>query len=246
MVQPVECPQCGKVYKKVPPKAFGKRVRCRDCEAVIQIPAFKTDEGTSGAAKRVSKRRPADDGSANEPPRLGARVYRRKKSAQSTWRQSPIPAAENDIPTEKVKKNKKSGKAKRRKKTDDEGWSLRRRLAAMAVLFCMFGWALIAGRYAKDEEGWIPGMIDMEPAHDGPPGTMMVTILRKKVPFDYLINAFKMTSKTPRVVVHSFTQAKGLLVGIVISYFIVAGGLYAMDIYGERLAEEDRRNRQRW
>jgi hypothetical protein len=226
----VSCSNCGKVYQKIPPKLSGKKFRCRECQAAVQVPLAdslddRRDELDSPAP--ASKRHVKPLG---RPTATGRPVKKATGPAKEPSKAKPL----------KWKQRPKKTLAE----FFAEEWSLKRVYVALCIALALFGWSLMAGRYAKDIEGWIPGLIDvLEPRH-GHPDEVQVLIHPKKIPGDYVKNAIVKIPSAPRVLWHGFTVAWHIPVRIVIGMAVLGGLVYWASKLQKKFDEEDKRRRR--
>jgi hypothetical protein len=83
----VECDQCGKQYR-VTDESAGKKMRCRECQAVLTIPpAAKGGGKSAGAAKKTTRTKPVKDDDDYEVYDDDDRPSRSRRSSSS--RSSP-------------------------------------------------------------------------------------------------------------------------------------------------------------
>jgi hypothetical protein len=237
MPRPLEvtCPQCGKVYRNIPQELHGRRIRCRGCEATVPIPAPKghTTDVDDGPAPR-----------GEEEPRKTARTVRVEPVPVRPLKSARERLDEMDEEARAAKRKKRKKKKKGKwslQKSLAEDWSLKRVYVALCITLCLYGWGLMAGRYAEDFEGWIPGVVRvLEPEQDDPPEMVRVLIYRKKIPVDYLKNAVAKIPRAPQVLWYGFTEVWHIPLGIAVVMALLGGAVYGASLLQKKHEAEDR------
>lgn len=79
----VSCSQCGKQYRKIPEKYSGRRIQCRDCDGVIEIPNPRSARRTASTRRRRSVETEAAASAENHSEKKSS--PRRKKKKQGGW-----------------------------------------------------------------------------------------------------------------------------------------------------------------
>ncbi len=81
-----DCPLCGKHYAKIPPKYYGKRIRCRECDMVMEIPhPPAASDQPDRPQRRRKKRKPHAEPVETVHVEVGSSKAVKKKKRRGGW-----------------------------------------------------------------------------------------------------------------------------------------------------------------
>ncbi len=213
MAVALSCSKCGKNYANIPPKFYGKRIRCRQCDAMLIIP------------------NPSSSVEAAELPPV-----RRKRRTQAA-------GGSNPAATTTRQSGPANRKKKKRKSETGRGWSLWKVYAALVVFIFAAGWTEMAAEYARHTEEWTPAMVEMAEDELATRARLGRSVVGSAVTSlgSYLWNGVTQFGSFPQVIYHGFTHKLWLPITVIIVQVVCFFGVVGASMLEKKHAAEERR-----